>query len=108
LLNVLLYAILPVTAVSLTGALITLFLVFFAFETTVVGGVPLLTEIVPRARGVVMSVMMASFALGRTLGTLVGPFVAANFGTTGSGLTSAGMMLIAVLVLARWVKEDES
>ncbi|MCB9419251.1 MAG: MFS transporter [Ardenticatenaceae bacterium] len=108
LLNVLLYALLPVTAVSLTSALITLFLVFFAFETTVVGGVPLLTEIVPRARGVVMSVVMASFALGRTLGTLVGPFVAANFGPTGNGLTSAGMMLLAVLVLARWVREDNA
>ena len=35
----------------------------------------------------------------------MGPFVAANFGPTGSGLTSAGMMLVAVLVLARWVKE---
>jgi predicted MFS family arabinose efflux permease len=108
LVNVLLYAILPVTAVSLTGALITLFLLFFAFETTVVGSVPLLTEIVPRARGVVMSVVMASFALGRTVGTLVGPFVAAHFGSTGNGLTSAGMMLLAVLVLARWVKENES
>ena len=108
LLNVLLYALLPVTAVSLTSALITLFLLFFAFEVTIVGGVPLLTEIVPRARGVVMSVVMASFALGRTLGTLVGPFVADRFGSTGSGLTSAAMMLIAVLVLARWVKEDQS
>ena len=107
LLNVLLYALLPVTAVSLTSALVTLFLVFFTFEVTVVGGVPLLTEIVPRARGVVMSVVMASFALGRTVGTLVGPYVAANFGSTGNGLTSAGMMLIAVLVLARWVKENE-
>ncbi len=106
LVNVLVYALLPVTAVSLTSALITLFILFLTFEITIVGGVPLLTEIVPRARGVVMSVVMASFALGRTLGTLVGPFMAQSFGTTGNGLTSAGMMLIAVLVMARWVRED--
>jgi predicted MFS family arabinose efflux permease len=107
-LSALLYALLPVTAVSLTSALVTLFLLFFVFEITVVGGVPLLTEIVPRARGVVMSVTVASCALGRTLGTLIGPAIADRFGPIGSGLASAGMMLMAILVLALWVKEDST
>lgn len=108
LVNVLVYALLPVTAVTLASALVTLFILFLTFEITIVGSVPLLTEIVPRARGVVMSVVMGSFALGRTLGTLIGPFVAGHFGAVGNGLTSAGMMLVAVLVMARWVKENES
>jgi predicted MFS family arabinose efflux permease len=47
-LNGLLYVIIPHTSVSLTAALITLFCLFLTFEITLVGGMPLMTELVPK------------------------------------------------------------
>jgi predicted MFS family arabinose efflux permease len=102
-----LFAAIPFTGVTLTSVLITLFVLFFTYEVTVVGSVSLLTEIVPNARSVVMTMNVAAFSLGRTLGALLGPFVAARAGFVGNGLTSAGLMAGAILVLALWVKEGD-
>ncbi len=108
LMNALFYVAISMTAASLTGALVTLFLLFFTFEVTVVGGVPLLTELVPSARSVVMSVNVAAFALGRALGSFIGPEVSLRAGFLGNGVTAAVLMLISVLILAYWVKEAEA
>lgn len=105
LINAVLYVVIALMASSLTSALVLLFLLFFTFEVTVVGGVPLLTELVPSARSIVMSVNVASFALGRTLGSFIGPMVAGSGGFLGNGITAAVLMLIAVLILAFWVRE---
>ncbi|RMG90023.1 MAG: MFS transporter [Chloroflexi bacterium] len=108
LLNALLYALIPFTSNTLTAALISLFAVFLTFETTVVGGVPLLTEIVPQARGVVMSVALAAGALGRTVGSLGGPAIWENAGMIGNGLVAAFIMAIALIVLATQIREADS
>ncbi|MCP4427175.1 MAG: MFS transporter [Chloroflexi bacterium] len=107
LLNAAVFAAIPFISVTLTSALATLFVLFFTYEITVVGSVPLLTEIVPHDRGVVMSINVAAFALGRALGALIGPFIASRAGFMGNGLTAAGLMLAAVFILALWVKEGE-
>ena len=49
------FLLIPFTVGSLTTALAALVAVFFFFEITVVGALPLLTELVPEARGAVMS-----------------------------------------------------
>lgn len=108
LLNALAYLAIPFTGVSLVSALVSLALLFWFFEVTLVGGVPLLTELVPTARSVVMSVVLAAAALGRGVGSLVGPIVFQRAGLTGSGLTAAVVMLLAMLVLARWVREADA
>lgn len=108
LLNALAYLAIPFTGVSLVSALVSLALLFWFFEVTLVGGVPLLTELVPTARSVVMSVVLAAAALGRGVGSLVGPIVFQRAGLTGSGLTAAVVMLLAMLVLARWVREADT
>lgn len=107
LLNAALYAAVPFSSGALAPALVTLFLLFLFFEITIVGGVPLMTELVPQSRGVVMSIILAAMFLGRTLGSFFGPIVWNTLGFTRSGLVWGAIMLSAVVVLALWVREGE-
>ncbi|PIE81325.1 MAG: hypothetical protein CSA11_04850 [Chloroflexi bacterium] len=103
--NALLYFILPFTHGSLTTALIALFALFMTFEITVVGGMPLMTELVPEQRTVVMSMVMAAMLAGRTVGALAGPVVMELGGFVVSGMVSMLMMGTAVFILVRWIRE---
>lgn len=105
LLNALVYAIIPFTGMTLLSALVTLFVLFLFFEITVVGGVPLMTELVPQARSVVMAMVLAFGAMGRALGSFIGPVFWDFGGFITNGLVSAGMMVAAVLILALLIKE---
>lgn len=105
LLNVAMYLIIPYTGYSLSAALASLFALFLFFEITVVGGIPLLTEIVPDARAVVLSMSMAASGLGRAAGAWLGPLIWRQAGLEGTGLAGAICMLAAILILARWVRE---
>lgn len=105
LLNALANLLLPFTGESLPLALAAYFAVFLFFEITVVGGIPLLTEIVPSARVVVMSCVMAASALGRALGAWLGAALFTTVGFWGNGLAAMVLMGTAVLILALWVRE---
>jgi predicted MFS family arabinose efflux permease len=50
---------------------------------------------------------LGAMAAGRTIGSLIGPFVWDRAGVTGNSTVSAVMMLLAVLVLARWLREGK-
>lgn len=104
-LNALLYLLLPFTSATLAGALITLFFVFLSFEITVVGSIPLFTELVPQARAVVMSISISAMFVGRTFGSLIGPRVWAAGGFQISGAVWAATMALAVFILVRKVHE---
>jgi predicted MFS family arabinose efflux permease len=99
------YVAVPFANLSLLAALVTLFILFLFFEMTVVGGVPLLTELVPTARGIVMSVALAAGGLGRALGALIGPQIWLQGGMAALGLTSAVLMMFSMVILALWVRE---
>ncbi len=102
------YAIMPFMSSEMTPALVTLFVLFVLFEITVVGSIPLMTEVVPGARSVVMSLSLGGAALGRAAGAWLGPMIWAQGGFWLTGLTAAGVMILAVLVLWRWVREGEA
>ncbi|MBP6473493.1 MAG: MFS transporter [Chloroflexi bacterium] len=106
-LNGLLYVLIPHTSGSLTAALITLFFLFLTFEITLVGGMPLMTELVPRARGVVMTMVLAAMSMGRLVGATLGPVIWLRGGFVWSGLSSGVMMGTAVLILFLWIREGE-
>lgn len=99
------YLLIPFASRDLTLALVTLFFLFLTFELAVVGAIPLLTELVPSARGAVMSMSLGAMAAGRTVGSLVGPLLWQRTGINGNALLSAAVMVMAVLVLARWLHE---
>ncbi|NLF64741.1 MAG: MFS transporter [Chloroflexi bacterium] len=100
------YLLVPYTSRSLALALITLFFVFLVFEITVVGGVPLMTEVVPSARTVVLSIVLAAGSLGRMLGALAGPFLWQRSGMGGNMLVAGLVMWLAVVLLAGRVREN--
>lgn len=105
LLNALVCLLIPLTGGNLAAALIAYFALFLAFEISIVGGVPLMTEIVPSARSVVMSSTIAAGALGRALGSWLGPFLFSRFGFSSNGLVSAMITAVATLLLALWIRE---
>jgi predicted MFS family arabinose efflux permease len=108
LMTALVYFLIPLVSLSLTAALASLFVLFFCFEMTVVGGVPLMTELIPTARSVVLSVVLAAAGLGRALGALIGPVIWDRVGFQALGVVTAVIMALAVLVLARWVRESST
>ncbi len=105
LLNAGFYLLIPLTDSNLTTTLGTLFFLFLTFEVAVVGAIPLLTELVPSARGVVMSMSLGAMAAGRVVGSLVGPVLWQRAGITGNALVAAVVMVLAVIVLARFLHE---
>jgi len=107
LLNAFFYLILPYTSGTLTTALVTLFFIFLTFEVTVVGGMPLMTELVPTGRAMVMSMIIFASSLGRTLGAFIGLLVWDALGFETSAIIWAALMVAAVFVLARWVREGQ-
>jgi predicted MFS family arabinose efflux permease len=105
LLNAGIYLIIPFVGGNLTVALVTLFFLFLTFELAVVGSIPLLTELVPGARTAVMAMSLGAMAAGRTVGSIIGPVLWARTGITGNAVVAAAVMILAVLVLARWLHE---
>ncbi len=105
LLNAAIFLLIPLSTGSLVTAMAVLVALFFTFEIAVVGAIPLLTELVPGARGVVMSMSLAAMAAGRTIGSLIGPALWDRAGMTGNTTVAATMMVLAALVLARWLRE---
>lgn len=97
---------LPFTSATLAGALITLFMLFLAFEITIVGGIPLMTELVPGSRAVVMSIILAAMFFGRSLGSFLGPLVWNIVGFTFAGVVWAAIAAVAVFILIGWVREE--
>jgi predicted MFS family arabinose efflux permease len=100
------FILIPFVTGSLTGALLALFALFLFFEVTFVGGMPLLTEIVPVARAMVMSITLAAASLGRAIGAWTGPILWREGGLMASSVGAGLCMLLAVLVLALWIKES--
>ena len=97
---------LPYTSPSLPTALVTLFLLFFVLEITIVGGIPLFTELLPQARSVLLSFSLAAAGLGRVAGALLGPLVWNRLGLPGVGLTAALITLLGSFILIRYIKES--
>lgn len=57
------------------GALAGLFFFYLSYEFTFVSTLPLITDLVPEARGTMLGANVACLSLGRMIGNLVAPFV---------------------------------
>jgi predicted MFS family arabinose efflux permease len=107
LLCTLMYVVIPSTSATLTTALISLFILFLGFEMMVVGVIPLLTELVPGARAMVMSAIVAAGSLGRALGTVVGPILWERGGLPANAGAAAILTVAAVFIIFRWLHAAE-
>jgi predicted MFS family arabinose efflux permease len=90
------YLLLPAAARSLPLALCALFVVFLAFEFTVVTAVGLITEVLPDARGTMMGMLGAASGTGRMLGALTGGYVWLWGGLAATSAVAAGLALLAL------------
>jgi predicted MFS family arabinose efflux permease len=98
------YLALPLLTRHLALALAGLFFVFIAFEFTVVAGIPLVTELVPEARGAVMSANVAFYAAGRMLGVWLGSYLF-GLGFLWNGVAAAILNLATLGVIVVFVRE---
>lgn len=87
---------LPWLGNSANLAMVGLFLFYITFEFTIVSALPLMTEVVPRARATFMAAFIASTALGRALGSLGAP----GLYRLGSGLENIPSILLTVVAAA--------
>jgi MFS transporter, DHA1 family, inner membrane transport protein len=71
--NCLAALLLPIIGRTQLGALTGLFLFYITFEFTIVGIIPLMTEVMPNARATTLSFASAAQAIGRAIGALLAP-----------------------------------
>lgn len=100
------HVILPMLTFSLPIALIGLFVFFLAFEVAIVSFIPILSEILPTERALMLSASTSASAIGRMGGAWAGGILYGLLGSLG-GVSIITMVIGfgAVFVLWRMVQE---
>jgi DHA1 family inner membrane transport protein len=100
------YLLLPLVAHTLPLALVALFFIFLTFEFSIVTAMSLFTEVMPGARGMMMSSNLSAAGAGRVVGALVGGAVWLTGGLLVNSLiaTAASGLALGCLIwgLRRW------
>ncbi len=97
--NILAALLLPVIGRTQVGALIGLFLFYITFEYVLVSHIPLMTEVMPKARATLLSFNVMGHSLGRVIGALVATFIYQSFGFFPVALTAILFNIFALLAL---------
>ena len=98
------YLVLPQLG-SLWLAVGGIFVMFFAVETSIVASFPLMTEVVPEARSMMIATAGGAFSLGRLLGSLLGSrLYSATQDFTAIGIVSLVIGLLAPILLFLFVR----
>lgn len=85
-----------------------LFLLFdLCFEFAIVASFPLISGVLPMARGTMLALGVTSIGLGRVVGSLLGPPLWERFGFAANGLLAAGLTLLGVAIGILMVREGE-
>jgi len=92
----------PLLDGNLSSFLVWLFLFFLTFEFAIVACLPLMTEVLPRARTTLLAAFLAFLSLGRSLGSFIAPFLY-NWSFFALCLAAAVFNVLAIVML-RWVK----
>lgn len=85
---------------SLIGGVGAAMIAYFGFELAIVSGVPYASEIHPHARARFLAWMVVGWAVGRTLGSALGPRLYLGAGIVAAALAAAALNLLAVAVFA--------
>jgi len=93
------YLLLPLVGTSLPLAMVGMFLVFCAFEFTMVTSFSLSTELLPGARATMMAGFYAASGLGRMVGVLVGGLIWKSGGIAAVASLSAALTVLGLLSL---------
>jgi predicted MFS family arabinose efflux permease len=90
---------------SMGGGLGALGVAFFAYEVTIVSAIPLTTELMPGARARLLALFQLAGQGARALGAAIGPVVFSAGGIGANGAVSAGLEVVSLVILLRWVSE---
>lgn len=101
LLNIAAYLMLPGLSGTLGGALAGMILVFLSFEFSLVSLLPLLSELTPNARAMLMAFSAGVMSLGRVVASQTGPRLWEAGGLSLNALISAAAAALAALILWR-------
>ncbi|MFN2280536.1 MAG: MFS transporter [Anaerolineales bacterium] len=97
---------LPLIGGAVWGAYLGLFAFYLTFEFTIVSLIPLMTGVLPQARGTVMALTIASANLGRGLGSLAAaPMYSGGFWV--NALSAALVNLLAIVCLRYVIVQEE-
>ncbi len=97
---------LPVLGGSIIGALVGLFLFYLSFEFTYVSIIPMMTEVLPKARATLLALEVTGSALGRWVGALITPSIYL-IGFSTSAITAGVVNLLALFALRYVVFEGD-
>ncbi len=105
LLNAGAYLLLPLLSGNLASALVGLFVLFIAFEFSIVSSFPLISELAPDARGTLMALNVAALSVGRMAGSLTATPLWLHGGLSLNAVVSCGAALAAFALLFLFVPE---
>ncbi len=74
-LNAIAGSLLPVIGQTVNGAFLGLSLLYLTFEFSIVSCIPLITELLPKARATLSANFFTSIAIGRATGAFIAPFL---------------------------------
>jgi len=87
------------------SALVGLFILLLAFEFSFVSSLPLISELAPGARGMLMALNAAAFSVGRMAGSLTATPLWLRGGLSLNAVVSCGAALAAFALLLLFVPE---
>jgi predicted MFS family arabinose efflux permease len=91
---------LPFIGTTQIGALVGLFFYYLTFEYIMVSHIPMMSELVPKARATLLSLNLTGHSLGRALGALLATVIYQRFGFLPIVLMSAIFNVFGLLALA--------
>lgn len=97
------YASLGLVGAVLAAAMAAVVVWFVAFEVTIVGSVPFVTELGGEGRDRLLGLMVGTFSAARATGAVTGPALFAAGGITATGAVAAACVLVAAVVLGTLV-----
>lgn len=95
---------LPLIGRTPAGALIGLFFFYITFEYVLVSHIPLMTELVPKARATILSLNVTGHSAGRALGAFLAAFMYREFGFGSVAGMAVVFNIAGILALHRMQK----
>jgi DHA1 family purine base/nucleoside efflux pump-like MFS transporter len=99
------YLLMPLLGTNSLSAIVLLFLMFLFFEVSIVSMIPLATEALPQARGVMLTTFIACLSVSRALGTLLGGWMFRTVSIAMNGTVATFLSLVAAAILLRCVRK---
>jgi predicted MFS family arabinose efflux permease len=102
--NAIASVLLPFMGKTQVGALIGLFLFYISFEYVIVSHIPMMSELVPKARVTILSLNIAGHSIGRALGALLAAFIYQQFGFLFVALCAVLFNVFGLLALRQMMR----